>query len=138
MPCIQYAPTRSLTIEGARLFGACLNRQLCFKMSTPSFSLESDKQEEKTMSGRPCITKSKADCLVVGVTAIQQHIKDKPQWIEFMRSTNCGEEITVQNMYCLEPWRVLPQAIIRGTPSMTNETRKNFDVSFNLLFWTFR
>ena len=138
MPCLLYEPTQGLTTIGAQLFADCLQRELCFKMGAPKFELEQRKTEEKTMSGRPCITKDGEDCLVVTLNAIQQHVKDKPQWIEFIRSTGCGEEVTVNKMFCLAPWRVEPIAVIRGTPSITNETRKNFDVSFQLLFWRFR
>lgn len=137
MACIRYKPVRSLTTTGANIFACDDYRDLCFKMSTPNMQLEQQKNEQKTMSGRPCIDKEKEDCLVVTITAINLHTKDKPCWIEFIRSTGCGEEVLVPRslMPCLASMGVSERAVITGTPTMNIISRKLFQVSFKLRFW---
>lgn len=136
MPCLIYKPTQGLTIAGAGAYASGLTRELCFKMGTPQIEIVQNKTEEFAMSGRPCITKQ-MQRLKVGVTAINQHVKDKPQWLEFILSTACGEPFDLSQMYCLNAYKVRGQGSIIGTPKIALSTRRNFVVTFEVTYWEF-
>lgn len=137
MACIRYKPTRSLTVSGAGIFACDDYRDLCFKMTTPQFEIEQQKNEEKAMSGRPCIDKEKEDCLVATITAVNLHTKDKPIWLEFIRSTGCGEVVLVPKtlMPCMAAMGVGERAVVTGTPQIRLVSRRIFAASFKLRFW---
>ena len=141
MACILYKPTDGLTVQGANAFACDLYRELAFKMNAPDYELKVEKREEETKSGRPCVTTG-GKCLIVTLNAVNLHVKDKPQWIEFIRSTACGEEVRIprNKMPCIDMWRVSERAILYGTPpKIVPKTRKIFTVSgIKLKFWEFR
>lgn len=137
MACIQYKPKRSLTTSGAQIYACDDYRDLCFKMTVPQFTLDQDKSEEKALSGRPCIDKTKEDCMTVQITAVNLHIKEKPVWIEFIRSVGCGEEVIVPHnlMPCIAAAGLTERAVVTGTPVIRLQTRRLFSVQFTLRFW---
>lgn len=138
MPCIYYIPTKGVIAEHASLFVGEAEADLCFSLSeAPNTTYDVKKSEELTWSGRPCIT-SYQEVIFMDLNSAPIKMKEKPKFVEFIRSTSCGEPIRVDvKTLPINCWNVRDEAIVWGVPSTTEIDKLYFSISMTLLFWDF-
>lgn len=138
MPCIHYVPSKGVTPVNANAYLTRSQVELCFKIVDVDFKPLFNKTEEESESGRPCVTGT-SELLEVTFTTAQMSRKLEPQWIEFMRSTGCGQQITISaaDFPQLGAWGVSSNAIVTGQFNFRKESRSRFSVTFTVRFWEF-
>lgn len=138
MPCIHYVPKLGVIASHANNFVAESQVKCCFSLSeAPVIRYDTQKDEQLTWSGRPCITTLREN-LYMSLVSAPILTKDKPKWVEFMRSTKCGETLRVEpKTLPINCWRVNGECVVSGVPQMNIIDKFYFSMSFTLLFWDF-
>lgn len=138
MPCVYYVPTKSVVADHGLDFVNETEVQLCFRLSTaPTLDHNAEKNVEFSMSGRPCITGGLGESLRMSMTSSPMKVREKPKWVEFMRSTSCGESVRIDPKSLPIDCFGVQNGIIDGTFTLTMINKFYFTVAFTMMFWDF-
>lgn len=137
MACLLYVPKRAIIPAHQSQFSSGSQVELFFDLEDYNIKPQKVKNITRALDGRPCVTGG-ARTLDVTVSTLSIPKKFLPQWVEFQRSTDCGEEVEIKQLPCLSIWRVKGNAIITGDVNFsTPPGNKVFKASFTLTFWEF-
>lgn len=138
MPCIYFVPTEGVLAKHSNQFIGEREVDICFPLGeAPEISYDVEKSEQIAWNGRPCVTKTRENMRMSLISAPMK-MTEKPYWVEFVRSTSCGETLRIDTKTLpINCWNVNEQCIVTGTPSIEVIDKIYFSVSFTLLFWNF-